>query len=150
MIGQHLFMGTFDGGAPRRSKSMTLSSSSRRESIIHATTPPLCHRCRIETARWVATVGTRQPPLKHTRECTCKKGVIPKGTCVRVIPRFNYSRQPDYLKQNFPASGLTAERCPFCGLRCLMRVIESLFQQICQAAQSAGKSAELVTVVRMN
>jgi hypothetical protein len=34
---------------------MTLSSSSRRESIIHATTPPLCHRCRIETARWVAT-----------------------------------------------------------------------------------------------
>ena len=87
-----------------------------------------------------------QDPLKHTRECACEKCVIPKGTCVRVIPKFNFSRQSDYLKQNFPA--LTAERCPFCGLHCLMRVTESLFQQICQAAQSAGKSAELV--VRMN
>jgi hypothetical protein len=85
-------------------------------------------------------------PLQHTRECTCEKCIIPKGTCVRVIPRFGFSRPSDYLKQNFPA--LTAERCPFCGLHCLMRVTESLFQQICQAAQSASKSAELV--VRMN
>ena len=85
-------------------------------------------------------------PSKHSRECKCKKCVIPKGTCVRVIPRFGFSRPSDYLQQNFPA--LTAERCPFCALHCLMRVTESLFQQICQAAQSSSKRAELI--VRMN
>ena len=89
--------------------------------------------------------GWREPS-KHTRGCTCEKCVIPKGTCVRVIPRFNFSRPSDYLKQNFPA--LTAERCPFCGLHCLMRVTESLFQQICQAARSSSKSADLI--MRMN
>ncbi len=63
-----------------------------------------------------------------------------------MIPRFGFSRPSDYLKENFPA--LTAERCPFCALHCLMRVTESLFQQICQAAQSSSKRADLI--VRMN
>ena len=85
-------------------------------------------------------------PSKHTRECECEKCLIPKGTCVRVIPRPGFSRPSDYLKQHFPA--LTAERCPFCALHCLMRVTESLFQQICHAAQSSSKRAELI--VRMN
>ena len=34
---------------------------------------------------------------------------------------------------------MSSERCPFCALRCLMRVTEAMFQQICQSAIAGGE-----------
>ena len=82
----------------------------------------------------------------HPLACTCVRCVIPKGTCVRVIPKFGFSRPSEYLKQHFPA--LKAEMCPFCALHCNMRVTETLFYQICQAAQTSSREKQLIE--RMN
>ena len=83
-----------------------------------------------------------QDLAKHPFDCDCEKCVIPKGTCVRVIPRLNFSRQSEFLKQHCPA--LTSELCPFCALHCNMRVSEALFQQICEAAKTSTKSLRLI------
>ena len=82
----------------------------------------------------------------HPLVCTCVRCVIPKGTCVRVIPRFGFSRPSEYLNEHFPA--LKAEMCPFCALHCNMRVTETLFYQICQAAQTSSRDKQLIE--RMN
>jgi hypothetical protein len=82
----------------------------------------------------------------HPLVCTCIRCVIPKGTCVRVIPRFGFSRPSEYLNEHFPA--LKAEMCPFCALHCNMRVTETLFYQICQAAQTSSRDKQLIE--RMN
>ena len=87
-------------------------------------------------------VGWRDP-VKHSRQCMCKECVIPVGTCVRVIPRVPFSRPSEYLKLHFP--DLTADRCPFCALHCKMRVAETLFQQICKAAETSKHESKLVT-----
>ena len=78
----------------------------------------------------------------HPLQCSCVRCVVPKGTCVRVIPVFGFSRPSDYLKEHFPA--LTAEMCPFCVLHCNMRVTETLFYQICQAALTSSRSKKLI------
>jgi hypothetical protein len=78
----------------------------------------------------------------HALDCRCKLCIIPKGTCVRVIPNFGFSRPSDFLKEHCPA--ITAEKCPFCVLHCNMRVTESLFHQICQAASSSAKDTRLI------
>ena len=82
----------------------------------------------------------------HPRECTCGQCLIPAGTCVRVMPVVGFSRPSEYLLENFPS--LTADRCPFCALHCKMRVTETLFYQICQAALTSKHQARLVD--RMN
>jgi hypothetical protein len=63
-----------------------------------------------------------------------------------VIPKFGFSRPSEYLKEHFPA--LKAEMCPFCALHCNMRVTETLFYQICQAAQTSSRDKQLIE--RMN
>jgi hypothetical protein len=80
-------------------------------------------------------VGWKQ---NHRSDCPCCHCVIPKGTCVRVIPKFGFSRPSKFLEEHCPA--LTAEKCPFCVLHCLMRISETLFNQICQAALSSDKN----------
>ena len=86
-------------------------------------------------------VGWKQPD-NHSLECLCCQCVIPKGTCVRVIPKFGFTRPSEFLKEHCPA--ITAELCPFCALHCLMRVTETLFYQICQAALTSSKSKRLI------
>ena len=78
----------------------------------------------------------------HEHTCECEQCVIPAGTCVRVIPRFGFVRPSDFLGKHFPL--LSAERMPFCALHCLMRVTESLFQQICQAALCSSRKSKLI------
>ena len=86
-------------------------------------------------------VGWRDP-ANHSVECECTKCVIPVGTCVRVIPTVEFSRPSEYLREHFP--DLTADRCPFCALHCKMRVAETMFQQICAAAESSKAESQLV------
>ena len=81
-------------------------------------------------------------PAQHSLACSCSKCLIPAGTCVRVIPRFGFSRPSAYLEEHF--KDLTADRCPFCALHCKMRVAEALFQQICQAAETSPHESRLV------
>ena len=81
----------------------------------------------------------------HKHTCECEQCVIPPGTCVRVIPRFGFVRPSDFLGKHFPL--LSAERMPFCALHCLMRVTESLFQQICQAALCSSSKSKLIEVM---
>jgi hypothetical protein len=90
-------------------------------------------------------VGWRQPS-QHTMECSCSQCLIPKGTCVRVIPNIGFERPSEFLKEHCPA--ITAEMCPFCALHCNMRVTETLFYQICQAAETSCRSKQLIE--RMN
>ena len=90
-------------------------------------------------------VGWRQP-LNHPMTCLCSQCRIPKGTCVRVIPNLGFTRPSEFLKEHCPA--ITPERCPFCALHCNMRVTETLFYQICQAAQTSSRSKLLIE--RMN
>ena len=90
-------------------------------------------------------VGWRRPS-KHTMECSCSQCLIPKGTCVRVIPNIGFKRPSEFLKEHCPA--ITAEMCPFCALHCNMRVTETLFYQICQAALTSSKRKQLIE--RMN
>jgi hypothetical protein len=85
-------------------------------------------------------------PANHSLQCACTECIIPVGTCVRVIPTVGFSRPSEYLREHFP--DLTADRCPFCALHCKMRVAETLFQQICKAAESSKDESRLVT--RMN
>ena len=84
-------------------------------------------------------VGWREA---HPLECSCDRCAIPKGTCVRVIPNFGFSRPSDFLREHCPS--ITAEMCPFCALHCNMRVTETLFHQICQAALTSSKSKKLI------
>ena len=81
-------------------------------------------------------------PAQHHLACNCSICLIPAGTCVRVIPRFGFSRPSAYLEEHF--KDLTADRCPFCALHCKMRVAEALFQQICQAAITSKDESRLV------
>jgi hypothetical protein len=81
-------------------------------------------------------------PAQHPLACNCSICLIPAGTCVRVIPRFGFSRPSAYLEEHF--KDLTADRCPFCALHCKMRVAEALFQQICQAAITSKDESRLV------
>jgi hypothetical protein len=92
-----------------------------------------------------ALVGWKEQK-EHQLHCKCDICVIPKGTCVRVIPRPGFSRDSAFLKAHCPA--LTPERCPFCALHCNMRVTEALFHQICQAAGTSKTSTKLIA--RMN
>ena len=85
---------------------------------------------------------------KHSLECNCDGCKIPKGTCVRVIPRFGFCRPSEFLKQHFPF--MSAERMPFCALHCLMRVTEALFHQICQAALTTKPEDRTKLINRMN
>ena len=78
----------------------------------------------------------------HSMQCECTECSIPVGTCVRVMPRVWFSRPSQYLEEHFP--DLTADRCPFCALHCKMRVAETMFQQICAAAESSKAESRLV------
>ena len=88
-------------------------------------------------------VGWKQ---NHRLDCSCCQCVIPKGTCVRVVPRIGFNRPSAFLEEHCPA--LTPEMCPFCALHCNMRVTETLFYQICQAALTSSKRLQLIE--RMN
>ena len=88
-------------------------------------------------------VGWKQ---NHSLACRCPQCAIPKGTCVRVIPNIGFKRPSEFLKQHCPA--ITAEMCPFCALHCNMRVTETLFYQICQAAQTSKNGKQVIE--RMN
>ena len=85
-------------------------------------------------------------PIHHSLNCSCEECRIPKGTCVRVIPRVGFCRPSEYLSEHFPF--LSAERMPFCALHCLMRVTEGMFYQICQAVLTSKERPKLVA--RMN
>ena len=78
----------------------------------------------------------------HEHTCSCDQCVIPAGTCVRVIPRFGFVRPSAFLAKHFPL--LSAEMMPFCALHCLMRVTESLFHQICQAALTSSRKLKVI------
>ena len=90
-------------------------------------------------------VGWKQPG-KHAMDCSCYQCLIPKGTCVRVIPKIGFQRPSKFLKEHCPA--ITPEMCPFCVLHCNMRVTEALFFQICQAALTSSRRNQLID--RMN
>ena len=90
-------------------------------------------------------VGWKQPG-KHAMDCSCHQCLIPKGTCVRVIPKIGFQRPSKFLKEHCPA--ITPEMCPFCVLHCNMRVTEALFFQICQAALTSSRRNQLID--RMN
>jgi hypothetical protein len=63
-----------------------------------------------------------------------------------VIPNIGFTRPSEFLKEHCPA--ITPEMCPFCALHCNMRVTETLFYQICQAALTSSKRKQLIE--RMN
>ena len=90
-------------------------------------------------------VGWKQPG-KHAMDCSCPQCLIPKGTCVRVIPKIGFQRPSKFLNEHCPA--ITPEMCPFCVLHCNMRVTEALFFQICQAALTSSRRNQLID--RMN
>ena len=74
----------------------------------------------------------------HDQQCACARCLIPADTAVRVIPRAGSDGQPEWLKER--ESSWLKERWPshnqkrftFCGLHCLMRITEAMFQGVTQ------------------
>ena len=74
----------------------------------------------------------------HDQQCACARCLIPADTAVRVIPRARSDGEPEWLKER--ESSWLKERWPshnqkrftFCGLHCLMRITEAMFQGVTQ------------------
>jgi hypothetical protein len=74
----------------------------------------------------------------HGQECLCDGCAVPANTVVRTMMTHGFSRPSAFLKEHWPQ--MTAARCPFCALHCLMRVTEAMFEQICQFAMAGGEA----------
>ena len=80
----------------------------------------------------------------HSAVCTCEQCVIPAGTIVRRMIQPGFSRESEFLNENWP--GVPRGRFSFCALHCNMRITEAMFYNICQNALAAGDPA----VARLN
>ena len=110
---------------PAASSAADCASNSNRDSNGRALGPDVEKLSKLNTWR------------VHDQECLCDGCAVPANTVVRTMMTHGFSRPSAFLKEHWPQ--MTAARCPFCALHCLMRVTEAMFQQICQFAMAGGE-----------
>jgi len=111
---------------PAASSAADCASNSNRDSNGRALGPDVEKLSKLNT--W----------CDHGQECLCDGCAVPANTVVRTMMTHGFSRPSAFLKEHWPQ--MTAARCPFCALHCLMRVTEAMFQQICQFAIAGGEA----------
>ena len=111
---------------PAASSAADCASKSNRDSNGRALGPDVEKLSKLKTWR------------DHGQECLCDGCAVPANTVVRTMMTHGFSRPSAFLKEHWPQ--MTAARCPFCALHCLMRVTEAMFQQICQFAMAGGEA----------